>query len=104
LPNALRFGTTRAGETQAFTELPKGSIEEVSLRTAAEGGGQLYVLGIRVGRGAPASAVVRVRTDHDVVRLGRRLAPDAKVWLRDAIAGCVSSGASTAPPPRRTRG
>lgn len=92
LPDRLRFGVTRGGSASEWTELPKAAIEEVALRAPEHGGGHLRVLGmtVPVGPRDPArAALVRVRTDHDLVRLGLRLSPEGKAWLRDTIAAAV---------------
>lgn len=102
LPDSLRFGTTRSGEVREWTELPKESIEEVVLRTPSEGGSRLHVLGFRVRTGPrdPAeAALVRIRTDDALVRIGQRLTPEAKAWLREAIAAAAGTGAKRATEP-----
>lgn len=93
LPDSLRFGLTRGGRDSAWTELPKAAIEEVALRTPEEGGARLHVLGMRVplrGNDPAAAALIRVRTDDELVRIGWRLSPEGKAWLRDTLAAAAS--------------
>lgn len=93
----LLFGTTGIRRTRGRHEIAKGDVEEVTVRSSTDrpGGGQLYIMGFRVRTSrerARRGAVVRVRSDQTTMRLGRRLSPEAKAWLRDALAAMVRDG------------
>ncbi len=85
-PSGLTFGYRVFGRPVRLQRLPKGEIEEIRLRPVAAGGRDAT---LRVGpvsmrwprQEAQQRRELFVRSDREVVRLGKELRPEEQEWL-----------------------
>lgn len=89
-PSGLAFGYQVFGRPVRLRRLPKGEIEEIRLRPVAAGGRDAT---LRVGpvsvrwprQKTQQRTELFVRSDREVVRLGKELRPEEQEWLRRTL-------------------